>query len=346
VSCTRKAILLGMILFLGFFATAASAQQPLLTITSPGSGTLLQEGQTYTITISFDPSVQNIGIDAEFPVPDIQPTSDPSKFSLTLPMTIPPGTYHLTAQGSNSSGGVQSDPVPIDIERPDDPVQLWAEPLSLNFKEVGAQRGIIVYGTFADGTKLIISSSSKTFYVSDNTQVATVTGNGLGFGLVTAVAPGQGSIIVQSGPSLSFPVVVTVAQPAPTGPIPVITSVLPAGGTSGVTQVTVSGSNFGATQGSGTLQLGTLAAGTIGSWSDTQIVATIPPGSLSGIAEVDQGGRNSNQVAFTVVAPTITTVTPSAGVPGTQVTISGSNFGAAQGTSNITFNSSLKNRVL
>ncbi len=296
MSCTRKAILLGMILFLGFFATAASAQQPLLTITSPGSGTLLQEGQTYTITISFDPSVQNIGIDAEFPVPDIQPTSDPSKFSLTLPMTIPPGTYHLTAQGSNSSGGVQSDPVPIDIERPDDPVQLWAEPLSLNFKEVGAQRGIIVYGTFADGTKLIsFPSSSKTFYVSDNTQVATVTGNGLGFGLVTAVAPGQGSIIVQSGPSLSFPVVVTVAQPAPTGPIPVITSVLPAGGTSGVTQVTVSGSNFGATQGSGTLQLGTLAAGTIGGWSDTSDCRdNTALRSLSGIAEVDQGGRNSN----------------------------------------------------
>jgi hypothetical protein len=339
VSFVRKIFSMGVILLPGFFAiTGAFAQQPLLTITSPGSGTLLQEGQTYTITVSSDPSVQNIGIDAEYPVPYIQPTSNPRQFSLTLPMTIPPRTYQLTAVGSNSGGIVASDPIAIDIERPDDPVKLWAEPLLLSFKGVGAQRGIIVYGTFADGTGLIISESSKTLYLSDNTQVATVAATGLGSGLVTAVAPGQGSIIIQSGPSLYFPVSVTVDQPAPTGPAPTIASVVPAGGRPGVTQVTVTGSHFGATQGKGTLQLGIMSATTISSWTDSKIVATIPEGSLSGIAEVDQGGLYSNPISFTVVAPTITTVTPPAGVPGTQVTINGSNFGAAQGSSSANFN--------
>jgi hypothetical protein len=185
---------------------------------------------------------------------------------------------------------------------------------------------------------LIISESSKILYLSDNTQVATVAATGLGLGLVTAVAPGQASIIIQSGPSLYFPVSVTVAQPVPTGPTPTIASAVPAGGTPGVTQVTVTGSNFGAAQGNGTLQLGTTSATTISSWTDFQIVATIPAGSLSGVAEVDQGGLYSNQISFTVVAPAITTVTPPAGVPGTRVTINGSNFGAAQGSSSITFN--------
>jgi hypothetical protein len=329
----------GMILSLGFFAREVSAQQPLLTITSPGgSGTLLQEGQTYTITVSSDPSVQNIGIAAEFPVPFAPPTSNPHQFTLTLPTTIPPGVYHLTAVGSNSSGGVLSDPVEVDIERPDDPVDLFAEPLSLNFNAVGDQLGIVVYGTFADGAKLIISNSSKTRYLSDNTQVAIVAATGLGAGMVTAAAPGQGSIIVQSGPSLAFPVSVTVAPPAPTGPPPTIASVVPTEGTPGVTQVTVTGSHFGATQGNGTLQLGTLSATAIRSWSDSQIVATIPAGSLSGIAEVDQGGLNSNQVSFTVVVPSITNVTPATGVAGTQVAIGGSNFGPAQGSSSATFN--------
>jgi hypothetical protein len=144
VSFVRKIFSIGVILLPGFFAiSGAFAQQPLLTITSPGSGTLLQEGQTYTITVSSDPSVQNIGIDAEYPVPYIQPTSNRNQFSLTLPMNIPPRTYHLTAVGSNSSGLVESDPIAIDIERPDDPVELWAEPLSLNFGQVGAQRSII-----------------------------------------------------------------------------------------------------------------------------------------------------------------------------------------------------------
>jgi hypothetical protein len=55
-----------------------------------------------------------------------------------------------------------------------------------------------------------------------------------------------------------------------------ITSVTPMSGVTG-TPVTISGSGFGAAQGSGQVWLGT-ASGVVQSWSDTQIVAQVAAG--------------------------------------------------------------------
>jgi IPT/TIG domain-containing protein/fibronectin type III domain protein len=49
-------------------------------------------------------------------------------------------------------------------------------------------------------------------------------------------------------------------------------------------------------------------------------------------------GPTISKVVFTWNAPTIASVTPSIGPPGTVVTITGTNFGATQGTSKVTFN--------
>jgi hypothetical protein len=54
-----------------------------------------------------------------------------------------------------------------------------------------------------------------------------------------------------------------------------ITRISPASGLSG-TQVTITGSGFGAAQGSGSVMIGG-AASQIASWSDTQIVAAVAP---------------------------------------------------------------------
>jgi hypothetical protein len=105
-----------------------------------------------------------------------------------------------------------------------------------------------------------------------------------------------------------------------------------------VTQVTVTGSNFGATQGNGFVQLGTLSATTVTSWNDTEIIATVPLGSMSGVAIVNQNGLYSNQVPFTATAPSIMNLSPVNGNVGTSVTITGSSFGLAQGYSTISFN--------
>lgn len=144
---------------------------------------------------------------------------------------------------------------------------------------------------------------------------------------------------VVSNGTTSGPVSVTVGGVASnslnfavTAP-PSITSVSPASGMAG-TQVSVTGSGFGSAQGSGTVQLGS-RPGVAVSWSDTQIIATVATGSVSGNAQVRQSGVGSNSVAFTVITATITGVSPTSGAVGAQVTITGSGFGSAQGAGQV-----------
>ena len=126
----------------------------------------------------------------------------------------------------------------------------------------------------------------------------------------------------------------TVIVNAPVTPVPpAIIAISPTTGAAG-TQVTISGSGFGTGQGGGTVWLGT-ALGLVASWSDTQIVATVPTGSSSGVVQIQQSNGTSNAVAFTINTAAITGVSPSSGLAGTQVTITGSGFGANQGTGNV-----------
>jgi 6-phosphogluconolactonase (cycloisomerase 2 family) len=144
------------------------------------------------------------------------------------------------------------------------------------------------------------------------------------------------SVAVPSGASTGS-VIVTVGASSSAGTRfavpPVLTSVSPAAGVAG-TQVTISGSGFGSAQGAGTVWLGTTYA-TVVSWSDTQIVATIASNSRSGTAQVQQAGAWSGTVPFIVNTATISNVTPTSGLPGTQVTITGTGFGAQQGSGQV-----------
>lgn len=120
-------------------------------------------------------------------------------------------------------------------------------------------------------------------------------------------------------------------------PTPSITSLAPTSGMVG-DSVTITGTNFGATQGASTVKFnGTAAAPT--SWSDTGIVTPVPTGATTGNVVVTVSGVASTGVSFTVVAiPTITSLSPTSGAVGTLVTINGTNFQPTQGTSTLTFN--------
>jgi hypothetical protein len=63
----------------------------------------------------------------------------------------------------------------------------------------------------------------------------------------------------------------------------------------------------------------------------------VPAGAATGNVVVTVAGQPSNGVSFTVT-PGITSLTPNSGAVGTSVTITGTNFGAAQETSAVTFN--------
>src|ERR1700678_2929577 len=138
-------------------------------------------------------------------------------------------------------------------------------------------------------------------------------------------------------------VVVTVSGTASNGKsftvvsAPSITSLSPTSGAVGA-PVTVTGTNFGSTQGSSTVKFnGT--AGTPTSWTATSIKVPVPTGATTGNIVVFASGVNSNGESFTVVpTPNITSLSPTSGAVGASVTITGTNFGSAQGTSTLKFN--------
>jgi hypothetical protein len=150
---------------------------------------------------------------------------------------------------------------------------------------------------------------------SDTLIVATVAANAT-----------SGTVQVQQGGVWSNSQVFTVTRAS-------ITSVAPNPARPG-DPVTVTGTGFGTAQGTGQVWLGT-ANGIVQSWSDSQIVAQVVAGSLSGSAEVLQGGVWTTAVPFMVNTLHITSATPDSGGPGTSVTIAGTGFGQTQGTGSL-----------
>jgi hypothetical protein len=87
-----------------------------------------------------------------------------------------------------------------------------------------------------------------------------------------AVTSGNPGNVVTLATATFDNVSITAGTPYPT---PTITSIAPTSGGIGAS-VTVSGSNFGTTQGSSSTRFNGSLATSITSWSDTQIVAAVP----------------------------------------------------------------------
>jgi hypothetical protein len=121
-------------------------------------------------------------------------------------------------------------------------------------------------------------------------------------------------------------------------PGPAITSLSPNSGPA-ETLVTISGKNFGSTQGSSVVYFGAVQVTTYISWSDTKIKCKVPEGASTGPVTVTTDMGPSNGVTFTAPPPAIQSISPSSGPAGTTVvTITGKGFGATQGSSVVKFN--------
>jgi IPT/TIG domain-containing protein len=96
---------------------------------------------------------------------------------------------------------------------------------------------------------------------------------------------------------------------------PVTLTLTPASGFIG-TSVTVSGSNFGETQGTSTVTFNGVSAGTATSWSDTQIVVVVPGGATTGpvVITVNGAASNSDKI-YTVISDTIAPITTASATP-------------------------------
>jgi len=121
---------------------------------------------------------------------------------------------------------------------------------------------------------------------------------------------------------------------------PTVTGFTPTSGPVG-TSVILAGSGFG---GATAVAFNGTVAATFSVDSGTQITATVPAGATSGtIAVTTPGGTVTSAASFSVTAasaaPSITKLKPAAGKRGATVTIAGSGFGAARGTSSVRFGS-------
>ncbi|MBN8886231.1 MAG: IPT/TIG domain-containing protein, partial [Rudaea sp.] len=119
--------------------------------------------------------------------------------------------------------------------------------------------------------------------------------------------------------------------------VPVLNSINPKTGPPG-TSVTIGGSGFGATQRSASIGSSALS---VGSWSDTTIVATIPQNAASAKLTVQTAdGPVSSADTFTVTdpVPTVTGFDPTSGEVDKLVTITGTNFSVATNTNTVKFN--------
>ncbi|MGH3054802.1 MAG: IPT/TIG domain-containing protein, partial [Gaiellaceae bacterium] len=155
------------------------------------------------------------------------------------------------------------------------------------------------------------------------------------------------AVIVPDLPGGIVPVVVTTQEAGSaagaltilgSGP-PMITGIAPAQ-VPPKGMVTITGTSFGAMQ-AGTVDVAGGDA-TVISWSDTAITFTVPEGTPLGpvaVAVVVHGVR-SNEVGLTIKGPGITSVSPDMANPGDTVTITGTDFGAMQGSSAVTIGGS------
>jgi RHS repeat-associated protein len=143
----------------------------------------------------------------------------------------------------------------------------------------------------------------------------------------------SGDVLVTVSSLTSNPIPFTVSQ------TPTITSLSPTAGPVG-TSVTISGVNFGTTQGTSTVSFsGPSATPMPTSWSATSIVVPVPSGATSGNVVVATSNGVSAGVSFTVLpVPNIASLSSASATVGASITITGTNFGSAQGSSTVTFN--------
>jgi Chitobiase/beta-hexosaminidase C-terminal domain/Carboxypeptidase regulatory-like domain/Fn3 associated/FG-GAP-like repeat/IPT/TIG domain len=210
---------------------------------------------------------------------------------------------------------------------------------------------VVTNGVSSNGSQFTVTSApiikeiDPVFGLAGST--VTILGNNFGSS-GTATFNGVPASVTSWGPQT---IITSVPTGATTGPVvvttggipsnsysfavgPSISSVTPAQGNRG-TVVTITGSGFGAAQGSSTVTLNGSAA-VPSSWSDTSIVAAVPAGATTGNITVQVSGISSVGPVFTVF-PVITSLSPTSGPIGTAVTITGSNFGVAQGSSSVAF---------
>ena len=158
------------------------------------------------------------------------------------------------------------------------------------------------------GTSVTITGTN--FGASQGT--STVTFNGAAASSASSWSTTSISVLVPTGATTGN-VVVTVGGIASNGvnftvpAPPFITGLNPPSGSVG-SAITITGTNFGTTQGSSTVAFNGTLAGPASNWSGTSITVAVPAGATTGNVVVTVNGLASNGSNFTVTAGTSATI--------------------------------------
>ena len=359
------ALLLARVLLVALVPDIASqAQQPALQITVPATGTIVSPGQTLSVTVTSPAGLafSQVVVIGEVPIGmSTIATSVPAQFSVNIPSQIACGPHMLTAEGTTTTGqNAESASIMIDVERSDFPAGLSASISGLTFESQGEQSSLRMLATFLDSSTLVsstldVTESTLVSYASSNAAVATINTSGT----VTATGTGNAMITLtytQGGQNIKISVPVTVVYPMVTAsPTSLTFPGQAVGSTSATQQVTMTNVSNGV--------MSVLNVGVAGDFSETDNCITSSPLAAGGGCTVNvtfsptaTGSRtgkaniasSANIVPISIPltgtgtatppTPTITTLNPTSGAIGTSVTITGTNFGATQGTGSVNFN--------
>lgn len=176
---------------------AVPQTKPVLQITEPVSGSIVNPGQMLTVKVtSPTPALfTEVALIGEDPIGFAGTISRlPGELSVPIPKDIDLGRHRLTVEGRPQAGKESVfAAVEIDVERPDLPVSMTSTLSGLHLNSPGEQFPLEVLADYSDGTTYSVTSSSHISFSSANTEVATVDA----YGMVTAIAPGVGSITVK-----------------------------------------------------------------------------------------------------------------------------------------------------
>ncbi|MBJ2143629.1 IPTL-CTERM sorting domain-containing protein [Delftia acidovorans] len=201
--------------------------------------------------------------------------------------------------------------------------------VSPNFGPQAGGTSVVITGANLSGaTAVLFGATTASYVVNSATQITAISPAGTGTVDVRVTTAG-GTSAISGADQFSYLATPTITSIAPT-----------AGPQTGGTAVTITGTNFIGTTG---VNFGASAATGFTVNSATSITATAPPGTGTVDIRVSNSVGTSPTVAadqFTyVAAPSVTSISPTAGPTGggTTVIITGTGFAAAPGTGAVRF---------
>ena len=170
---------------------------PSVRIISPADGAWLVPGKTITVKVEATPlafTAVYFGGSGPFAGFDGL-TEPPYQFSFSIPADCRSGAYGLTAVGVTSTQEKIVSTIMVNIERTDSPRVLDPGIESYYFDKVGDAHSMVVWGVFADGSKVDLTESKRLTYTSDRPTVAKV----LPQARIKAVGIGTARITIKYG---------------------------------------------------------------------------------------------------------------------------------------------------